>query len=104
MLNIKDNSIDLCALHPTLLLGIIMMNEILSQYNVPLVVTCGREGKHSATSLHYSGCAVDIRSRELSREQQLGVKAIFDGRGFNDFDLVIESNHFHLEYQPKFKA
>lgn len=103
MLSIKDNTIDLSNIHPSLLIGILVLNEVLASFDVPLVITCGREGKHSNTSLHYVGCAVDVRNRELSKSQQQEVKKIFDSRMNNDFDLVIESNHFHLEYQPKYK-
>lgn len=103
MIKLKDNSIDLSNLNPALNIALYTLDKIIEQYTPFTVITCGREGKHSYTSLHYSGNAVDIRSRGLTKEQQLEVKKEFDKAMNIDYDFVIEDDHFHLEYQPKRK-
>jgi len=74
-----------------------------------LVVTSGSEGKHMATSLHYKGLAVDLRwPIDVPREnlvirlrsacgQTTGPK----GQQISNWDIVPESDHLHVEYQPK---
>ena len=67
-----------------------------------MVVTSARDGKHSAKSLHYSGRAVDIRTRNLLPETLNRVfgalRKILEPAGF---DVVPESDHIHIEFQPK---
>jgi len=70
-----------------------------------LIITSANDARHSATSLHYSGAAFDCRttSAGISTEDQEKIKAVFkDKVGHStDFDCVIESDHIHVEYQPK---
>lgn len=55
-------------------------------------------------SLHHKGLAVDLRTRHLPAEIRQKVagslKAILDPLGF---DVVLESDHIHMEYDPKGK-
>lgn len=68
-------------------------------------ITCGPEGEHSAGSFHGCGDAVDIRSRDMSKEQQIEalrlvrekLRAQYPGQ----FDFILEGTHFHLEYDPR---
>jgi len=62
-----------------------------------LIITSTYEGSHSEGSLHYANLAVDIRKGpygsilrdELSNK--LGM----------DYDIVLEADHIHIEYDPK---
>lgn len=99
-----EYKIELAPLCPQLSgIGLSVMNELMGNYDKDCVITCGAEGKHSRTSLHPVGRALDIRSRELSSLQQQQVKRGFDSALGEDFDIVIEKDHFHIEYQPKCK-
>src|SRR3989304_4563403 len=63
------------------------------------VVTSGKDGTHMATSLHYQGLAIDLRTRDFVErwgfllESQLG----------HGWDVVVEKDHIHLERDPKKK-
>ena len=65
-------------------------------------LTSGLDGTHSPNSLHYSGRAVDIRTRTLSRQTAQEIvkvlRATLDPLGF---DTVLEENHVHCEFDPK---
>lgn len=65
-------------------------------------LTSGTDGTHSATSLHYTGRAADLRTRNLSAEVQqqfIGLmRTHLDPLGF---DTVLERDHIHCEYDPK---
>jgi hypothetical protein len=72
-----------------------------------LVVTSVCDGRHKKGSLHYKGLAFDVRTWANGEGEQLGVddKEIMakDYREVlgPDFDVVVESTHIHIEYQPK---
>ena len=72
-----------------------------------VVVTSGNDGTHLATSLHYKNLALDFRtghnweaplmSEDEARELCEELKARL-GMGF---DVVLEKDHVHCEYDPK---
>lgn len=62
------------------------------------IVTSGSEGQHMAGSLHYVGKAVDLRTRDLSSLQVVQLIASLRAWLGEDFDVIDESNHIHVEY------
>ena len=71
-------------------------------------ITSANDGKHKVGSLHYSGRALDFRTRDLD---ELGIDvlvllvAIRDALGEN-FDCLLEdrygsNEHLHVEYDPE---
>lgn len=90
------------ALQPMVLWGLEVLRWIAAEVGLEeLECTSGPDGSHSWTSLHYAGCAPDLRTRTMTKEQ----KARFLERGReelgHDFDLVDEGSHIHMEWQPK---
>lgn len=65
-----------------------------------MTVTSITDGKHSPNSLHYEGLAVDIRTRDLSTEQKSTLVAKLRKALGNDYDVVLESTHLHVEFDP----
>lgn len=97
----KDSSISLQSLSPQIVLALIVIDQVMQKHGSEAIITSANDAKHSETSLHYSGNAVDLRSRTFSNPALVAVecrKALGNSR---DFDLILESNHYHLEYQPK---
>ena len=75
----------------------------------PVTVTSLKDGKHSANSLHYSGLAVDIRSKHLTQEESRKVFFALKNDLGPDYDVLLENEgkeneHLHVEYDPKVKA
>lgn len=68
-------------------------------------VTSANDGKHMTNSRHFSNKAFDIRIRNIkgSRVQQEAkawaarIKTILGA----DYDIVVESDHLHVELDPK---
>jgi len=85
-----------------LILGLMVADEVYKNAGYELTITSLMDGTHSATSLHYSGCAVDLRTRNISSDEQkkLIVVQMKQKLGI-DFDVILESNHIHMEYQPR---
>jgi hypothetical protein len=59
------------------------------------------ETRHREGSLHYVGLAVDLRIRHLSPDDVGPVADEVRAALTHEFDVVLESNHIHVEYQPK---
>lgn len=71
------------------------------------VVTSGRDGGHSEKSLHYGSAedfrerAFDLRTRDLNLVQQKNAEESIRTLLGPMFDVVLERDHLHVEYQPK---
>lgn len=102
MLNLKDG-VKLDKLQPQIVLGLISIHAIWDRYTLgfPLTITSGSEGTHKAGSLHYVGRAVDIRTSCLSEPQLKPLVTLFRNALGNDFDVILEVDHIHIEYDPK---
>jgi len=61
-----------------------------------LVVTSTYEGTHSEGSLHYADLAEDIRRHNKGKEVRDRL-ALELG---DDYDVVLEASHIHIEYDP----
>lgn len=64
-----------------------------------MVVTSIREGTHGYASFHPSGRAFDLRL-PVGVNIASFVQRLKKHLG-NDFDVVLESTHIHVEYDPK---
>jgi len=98
-MRVKDNSIRVGGIRPELLIAVMVANEVYTEIGKELVITSVTDGKHSDTSLHYTGCAFDCRIYDDS-DMEFVITKIKD-RLKIDYDVVLEGNHIHIEYQPR---
>jgi len=61
-------------------------------------VTSLAESRHGKGSRHYSGLAVDLRIWDL-KSPAVACKEIAGRLGL-EFDVVLEKDHIHIEYDP----
>lgn len=66
-----------------------------------LVITSGTDGSHMNSSKHYQGDALDIRISNLTQGQILLVMAGLKARLGKDYDVILESDHIHCEWDAK---
>lgn len=100
MLGFK-NGVDITGLRVEMLVALICADSFFAEIKKDCVVTSGLEGTHSVTSLHYNGLALDFRIRHLNEtEIEMFVKNMVISLP-QDFDVVREKTHVHIEYQPK---
>lgn len=94
---------------PEIVLALFIVSEIINRVSEKSArITSGIEGGHSRASLHYTGDAVDIGSKEFSIEIKNEILAQCRAALGDDYDMILESvgqtqEHFHLEFQPKSK-
>jgi conjugal transfer mating pair stabilization protein TraG len=65
------------------------------------MITSGNDAQHMAGSLHYQDRALDFRTRDLSPVDVQRWAAAIRSRLGPDYDVVIESDHIHIEHDPK---
>lgn len=88
------------GLRTEILFAVCSVNEILAKHGAEMVITSGIDGNHSRGSIHYSGGAVDLRIWNIPEDKRKeAVKEMKEALG-PDFDIVLERDHIHMEYQP----
>lgn len=95
--------VDPRGIRSELVLALFVASGVYSRYGQELVVTSLNDSKHSYGSLHYSGAAADLRTHYFAEGVVEEVaKDLREALGdFDNFDVVVEKTHIHLEYQPK---
>jgi hypothetical protein len=88
------------------------LGEVANEINKDIWITSANDGKHKNGSKHYSNEALDIRIKNLSSEESWIVHKRLSGLNDlvdynnepfykNCYDVVLESDHIHVEYDPK---
>lgn len=83
------------------LFALCVASEVYQNHSYEMEITSGVEGKHSRGSLHYAGAAVDLRIKNIPTEVVLDITTDIKERLASDYDVILEGNHIHIEYQPK---
>lgn len=99
-MKLKDSSVKLESAHWTIWHAAIVTEAVLKKYGSELVITSVNDGKHMVDSLHYKGRAMDIRTWYI-QGRELQVVAELKRELGPDYDVVLEKDHIHIEYDPK---
>lgn len=99
-MTLKDG-VRIIGVKPEIVLAMMVADGVYKSLGYELTITSVVEGKHSRGSIHYQGMAFDCRISNLSPAAPIMVRdAIKKALGY-DFDVVLESDHIHCEWQPK---
>ncbi len=86
------------CLQPVMLAPI---NVVAEAMGGSAIITSACEGEHGPGSLHPLGLAVDFRIRHIPNEERPALAyAVSEALG-DDFDVVLEATHLHVEHDPK---
>ena len=106
-MKIKEG-VNLTGLRPEMSIALMVVESVY--YDIVgqgVTVTSAVDGKHRNNSRHYIGLAVDIRTRDDDKCEQWSqeikqqiAKVLRQNLGSN-YDVVVESTHIHIEYDPK---
>ncbi len=91
----------LTGIRPELVIAVMAAERVSAAAGHDLTITACTDGKHSTGSLHYSGAAVDLRTRDLPAADIPKLASQLRDCLGADFDIVIENDHVHIELQPK---
>ena len=74
--------------------------EVFRDFEAAPVITSGVEGKHMPGSLHYVGKAFDFRIRHVQPDCRIELTAALQAALGDEFDVILEEDHIHIEFQP----
>jgi len=101
-MKLKEN-VSLKGLKPEIIIAVLVANDVYWYYGHEMVITSVADSKHSRASLHYVGYAVDLRTRNIDEDIVSQIVEQIRGSLTDEFDVIFETNHIHIEYQPKNK-
>ena len=66
-------------------------------------VTSANDSRHMEGSLHYKNRAFDIRTRNIINKNEHADQWVADMREQlgEDYDIILESDHIHAEFDPQ---
>jgi hypothetical protein len=101
MLFIKS-SVRIAGMRPEILLAAVVAERVYEKAGYDCTITSCVDGQHMAGSLHYKGAAIDLRTKQVAHAIELKqiVDPIKECLGA-DFDVVVETDHLHIEFDPK---
>ncbi len=78
------------------------VERVYGRSGVKLTITSTGDGKHGPTSKHYIGLAFDCRTSVAGISQtEAATLATKIRPRIPQFDVVVESDHIHVEYDPQ---
>jgi len=80
---------------------ILSAQKVYQWYDQDVVITSLMDGEHMEGSKHYEGMAVDLRTFFFTREEVENVATDLHAELGEDYDVVVEPTHIHVEYDPK---
>jgi len=94
--------VNIASLHPKLRERLSDIDYVFWGYtDQEAVIISGNDGQHAEKSLHYADRAIDLRAWYLSGETMENVVLALRRELGEDFNVVEEDNHIHIEYDPK---
>lgn len=100
MLKLKSD-VKVAGMRPELMLALSVAESVYATKGYDLTVTSICDGTHSRTSLHYCGCAADLRTRDIAPDHHKPLADEIQAALGSDYDVVLEGDHIHVEFQPK---
>jgi len=91
--------VSILGLRPEMLLGLYIVDPIIESFKQETVITSCVDGTHMKGSRHYVGLAIDLRTWTLETPDEC-IRVMKEHLG-EDFDVILESDHIHMEYDPK---
>ena len=99
MIYIKPG-VSVARLKPQMNLALLIAGSIFAEQQMDMWITSGDDGSHSAKSLHWLGCAVDLRTRHLPVTDKTRIVMLLKRALADAYDVVLEPTHIHLEWDP----
>lgn len=96
--------VDVRGVQPEVTAAMHVVDGVYTSHGVAeTVVTSVKDSKHMVTSLHYKGLAFDLRLPSRSGaagEADGAVTRTIRKRLGAQYDVVLESDHIHVEFDP----
>lgn len=94
-------SASIAGIKPEAVLGIIVCMTVFQELHHSFQLSSGIEGPHRDRRLHFVGLSFDISSGSILPQAQRTITCLLIERLGDEFDVVREKDHWHIEFQPK---
>ena len=74
--------------------------NVAEALGLDVTITSAMDGTHMQGSKHYTGEALDLRISNLTKDQREDLLAGLRDRMGKSYDVVLEKDHIHVEYDP----
>jgi len=89
------------GIKPEMTIAMVVCDGIYKSFGQELVITSVTDSVHSVGSLHYVGYSFDARIRDFLSSDLEHIHKSIKANLTDEFDVVLEATHFHIEFQPK---
>ncbi len=108
-MRLKSTRVSVAGIHPTILPNLFLVDEWCRRnLGYELVITSCTDGKHSRTSRHYLGTAIDIRTwttpdsgKQINGAARSDLRARLKKHLGPDWFVLDEGTHFHIDWRPR---
>lgn len=101
LVQLKDNQVSLETLSPQMTIATLVACSVYQAHQKACVITSGDDGTHKHGSHHYTGNALDFRTRHLTPTKTKTIYQQIKHALKQHFDVILEKTHIHIEYDPK---
>lgn len=91
----------LLGIRPEMAIAATVAESIYRKHGAELTITSCIDGKHTRASKHYSGCAIDCRINDTPAAAVAAIASDLVAALAGDFDVIKETDHIHIEFDPK---
>lgn len=100
---ILKKGVKILDIQPETVMCCIVVDGIYKEHGRPegVTITSVVDGKHSDNSLHYTGFAIDTRTRYFNKEKQQELVGDIRRHLTDEFDVILEKDHCHIEFDPR---
>ncbi len=88
------------GLRPEALAGMVVVDSVMQRFDRELTVTSITDGRHMPGSLHAKGRAFDCRFWDFPPAMRARLVDDLRAALRDEFDVVLESDHIHVEWDP----
>lgn len=78
-----------------------VFDKVYAYFGVTCTITSANDSTHMAGSKHYTDDAWDLRTWTLEPDQIYQCATLLRYELGHDYDVVVEKDHIHVEYDPK---
>lgn len=100
MIRLK-RGVALSGLQPQMILAVMAAQSLFrEEFGADLIITSVCDGPHEHV-LHYVGQAVDLRTKHLIPGDRIRLAPALQSMLGDQFDVILEDDHLHVEYDPR---
>ena len=89
------------GIKPEMLVVLMVAEGVYREHDANCVVTSCVDSAHGTKSLHPFGYAVDLRTWNVPEKQAGAVAGKIKARLSVEYDVVLEDDHIHVEFDPR---